>query len=113
METKNEPNSVVEKSKFFNRMDEELWMLCLSISRDLLFHVHSIRTPNEVWIKLDSLFGNVDELRGHQLENELITLNPTHFETIQDFFTKFKSLFLQLKKCGIEKKEDRLIFSIL
>ena len=34
-------------------------------------------------------------------------------ETLQDFFTKFKSLVLQLKKFGIEKKEDQLIVSIL
>ena len=35
---------------------------------------------------------------------------PTHFETIQDLFTKFKSLVFQLKQCGIENKEDNLIF---
>ena len=51
-------------------------------------------------------------MRGHQLENELITLSPTHFEMIQDFFTKFKSLVLQLKQCGIEKKEENFILSI-
>ena len=113
MGTENDPSSVVEKSKFFNRMDEVFGMICLKISRDLLFHVDSITTPNEVWFKLKSLVGRIDELRGHHLENELITLNPTHLETIQDFFTKFKSPILQLKQCGIKKKEEQLIFSIL
>ena len=94
-------------------MDVAFGMLCLIISRDILFHVDSFTTPNEFWLKIKSFFGKTGELRGHQLENELITLNPTHFETIQYFFTKFKSMVLQLKQCGIEKKEDNLILSIL
>ena len=32
--TEVEPNSFVEKSKFFNRLDEAFGMGCLSISRD-------------------------------------------------------------------------------
>ena len=108
-----EPNSVVEKDKYFNRLDEAYGLLCLSISRDILFHIDNLKTPNEVWVKLETLFGKTDELRGYQLENELIILSPVHFDTIHDFFTKFKSLVLQLKQCGIEKKEDHLILSIL
>ena len=52
MGTENDPNSVVEKSKYFNRLDEAFEMLCLSISRDLFFHVDNLTTPNEVWLKL-------------------------------------------------------------
>ena len=88
-------------------------MLCLIISRDLLFHVDSLRIPNEVWLNLESLFGKTDEMRGHQLENELISLSPTHYEKIQDFFTKFKALVLQLKWRGIENKYDNIVLSIL
>ena len=88
-------------------------MLCLSILRDLLFHVDSIGTPNEVSLKIDSLFWNTKDIEGHPLENELISLSPTHFETIQDFFTKFKLLVLQPKQCGIYKKEYNIIFYIL
>ena len=87
-----EPNSIVEKAKYFNRLDEAYGLLFLSISRELLFHIYILTTPNEVWVKLETFFGKTDELRGHQLENELISLSPSHFETIQDFFTKFKSL---------------------
>ena len=60
-----EPNSVVEKSKYFNRLDEDFGLLCLIISRELLFHVDNLKTPNEVWQKLESLFGKIDDLRGH------------------------------------------------
>ena len=32
---------------------------------------------------------------------------------MQLYFTKFKALVLQLKKCGIEKKEEKLVLTIL
>ena len=95
--TKVEQNSAVEKSKYFSRLDEAFGMLCLSILREIMFHVTNISTPNEFWIRLEDLFGNTDELRGHWLENELITMSPAHYETIQEFFTKFKSLVLHPK----------------
>ena len=85
MGTKTKPNSIVEKSKYFKKLDEAFGMICLIISRGLLFHVNILAKPNEFWKNIDSLSGNTDEVRGHQLENELISLSPTHFETIQDF----------------------------
>ena len=66
----------------------------MAISPDLLFHMESTTTPNNVWKTLDRLFGEQDELRGHQLENELIGLNPCNFDTIQYFFTMLKGLRL-------------------
>ena len=77
-----EPNFAVEKTKHFNKLDEAYGFLCLSISRELLFHLDSLTSPKEVWEKLESLFGKTNELRGHQLENELISLSPTHYDTI-------------------------------
>ena len=104
MGTKVKPNYVAKKSKYFNRLDEAYGLLCPRISRDILFHIDSLTTPNEVLVKQETLFGKTDELRGHQLENELISLSPMHFDTIHDFFTNFNSLVLQLKFYGIEKK---------
>ena len=72
MGTEVKPNSAIEKSKFFNRIDEAFGMLCLSISREFIFHVDNLATPNKVWLKLEALFGKIDEMRDHQLENELI-----------------------------------------
>ena len=77
-----EPNSTIEKLKYFNRLDEDFGMLCLKILREILFHVDNISTPNEVFLRIESLFGKNYELRGHQLENELITLILVHFDTI-------------------------------
>ena len=107
MGAETEPNSAMEKVKYFNILDEEFGILCLSASRDLIFHVDSIGTPNEFWLNLESLFWKIDEMRGHQLENELISLSQAHYEKIQDFFTKFKELVLQLKQYCIEKKKRR------
>ena len=100
----NEPNVVVEKAKCHNRMDESYGLLCLSIYRYLIFHIDGLTTPDQACTKLESLFGVQDEIRAHQLDNELILMSPMIFESIEGFFTKFKSLILMLKKCGIEKK---------
>ena len=47
------------------------------------------------------------------MENELFSLSTSILDSIEGFFTKFKSLFIFLKQCGIENKEDQLILSIL
>ena len=60
-----------------------------------------------------NIFGNTYEMRGHQIENELISLNPSSFKSLQLYFTKFKALVLQLKQCGIEKKKEQIVLAIL
>ena len=87
--------------------------MCLSISRDILFYLDGLTSPNEVWENIVEIFGNTDEMRGHQIENELISLIPSSFESLQLHFSKFKDLVLQLKQCGIEKKEKKIVLSIL
>ena len=67
MALENEPNYVVEKAKWHNRLDEAYGLFFLSISLDLLFHIDGLTTPKQVWTKLESLFGVQDELRAHQL----------------------------------------------
>ena len=95
----------VEKNKFLDRLDEPFGFMCTHISRDLLFHLEGLRTPKEAWEKLESLFGKQDELQGHIPENEMIALQPSSFETIQQFFTKYKVLVLQCKK--MRNREER------
>ena len=94
MATKVYPNAATEKIKWHNGMDEEYGLLCLRISRDLLFHLDSLTSHNEVWEELEDIFGNIDEMRGHQLENKLISLSPSSFESLQLYFSKFKALVL-------------------
>ena len=62
---------------------------------------------------LEVLYGKEYKLRGHILENELVALHSSSFETIQQVFTKFKSLVLQCRQCGIERKKEQHVLSIL
>ena len=98
-----EPTSAIEKNRYLNCMDEAYDLLCVSMSPELLFHVETCITLDEIWTKIESLFGKQDEMRGHMLEVELNSLDPRSFNNIQDFFMKFKSLLLQLKGCGVDK----------
>jgi hypothetical protein len=115
MNTDTEPTSAIEKSKYINRMDETLKTIGSLISPDLLFLISSCKTPIEAWTILEGLFGKQDEMRGHMLEVELLTLDPKSFENIQDFFTKFKDLLSQLKACGVDKskEEKQMVLTIL
>jgi len=94
METESNPNAAAEKIKWHNRRDETYGILCLSISRDLLYHLDGLTSPNEVWDKLEEIFGKIDEMRGHQIDNEVISLSPNSFESFQVYFSKFKALAL-------------------
>ena len=113
MEVEKDPTHYVDKEKYWNRIDEARGCLCLSISRDLVFHINGLKTPKEVWDKLDSLFEKKDDIRVYKLDNELISLHPFNFETLNDFFTKFKNQVFQLKLCKVEKEDDQLILAIL
>ena len=63
--------------------------------------------------QIETLYGKQDDLRVYQLENELMSLQPSNFETLNDFFTKFKHIVLLLKQCKVEKEDDQLILAIL
>ena len=108
-----EPHHPAEKNKSLNRLDEAFGFLCTHISIDLLFHLEGLRTPIESWENIEVLFFNQDEHQGHFLENELIALQPRSFDTIQQLFTRFKSLALQCRKCGIERKDEQHVLSII
>jgi hypothetical protein len=97
MNTDPEMTLAIEKSKYLNHVDEALETICSLIYPDLLFHISSCKTPNEAWTILEGLFGKQDEMRGHLMEVEMLTLDPKSFDNIQDFFTKFKDLLSQLK----------------
>ena len=44
--TEADPNVGAEKIKWHNKRDEAYGLLCLSISRDLLFHLAGLTSPN-------------------------------------------------------------------
>ena len=61
--TETEPNVVVEKIKYWNKLDEAYGFLCFPISKDLLFHITILKTPKEIWDKFTSLFDKQDDLQ--------------------------------------------------
>ena len=67
MDIKEEPTSVTDKAIFLNKKYEEFMFLCFSIFWDLLFHLQGLKTPKEIWDKLETLYGK-------QLENEYTSL---------------------------------------
>ena len=68
MATEVELNAGEEKIKWHNRRDEAYGLLCLSISKDLLFHLDGLTSPNEVCEKLVDLFGKTYEMRDIKLK---------------------------------------------
>ena len=48
MDTEEEPTSVTDKARFLDKKYEAFKFLCLSISRDLLFHLLGLKTPKEI-----------------------------------------------------------------
>ena len=55
METEANPNAATEKIKWHNRRDEAYGLLCLSISRDLRFHLDGLTSTNEVWENIEDI----------------------------------------------------------
>ena len=93
-----EPTDDDKKIKWENRCNEARGLIGMSISTDLRFHISRIDEPDKAWEKLESVFGKDDEIRGHQLENELISLYPNYFSCIQYYLSKYKTLRLLCEK---------------
>jgi hypothetical protein len=114
MDTETEPTSSIQKSKYMNQMDEAFGTICSLISPKLLFHISSYKTPNEACNTMEGIFGNQNDMRGHMLEVEFLTLDPKTFDNLQDFFNKYKDLLSQLKACGVDKSEEKqMVLTIL
>ena len=85
----------------------------MSTSTDLWFHIPIIDEPDQAWEKLESVFGKHNEIEGHKLENELLSLNPNYFSCIQDYLSKYKTLRILCVECKIKKEDKQCIYHIL
>ena len=56
LDMEEDPNHVVDKDRFFNKMNESFGFPCISISKDLLFHLSGLKTSKEIWDQLASLY---------------------------------------------------------
>jgi hypothetical protein len=57
MATEVEPTSIINKNGYLNHMDEAYDLICVLISLKLLFHIEACTTLDEIWTKLEDLFG--------------------------------------------------------
>ena len=101
------------KIKWENRCDEAHGLIGMSISIDLRFHISGINEPDIAWEKLESVFGKHNEIQGHQLENEFLSLNPNDFSCIQGYLSKYKTLRLLCAEYQIKKKDKQCIYHII
>ena len=97
------PEDEDKAAKCENRQDQAHGLIGMSISPDLRFHIAELDTPDEAMKQITKVFGIKNELRAHQLENELLTLDPNNFSCIEDFLSKFKTLRLLLEGVKVKK----------
>ena len=84
----------------------------MPISTDLRFYISRIDEPNQAWEKLEFVFGKHNEIRGYQLENELLSLNPNDFSCIQDYLSKYKTLRILCTEWNIKREDKQCIYHI-
>ena len=107
------PKDEDKVAKWENSQDKACGLIGMSISPDLRFHIAELDTPEEAMKQITKAFGIKNELRAHQLENELLTLDPNNFSCIEDFLSKFKTLRLLLEGVKVKKEDNNLIYFIL
>jgi hypothetical protein len=107
------PTDADKKAKWDNRNDKARGLIGMFISPDLRFHLQSIDKPKETWENIESVFGKHNIIRAQQLENQVLTLNPSDFSCIEDYLSKFKTLRTFCEECKVKIDEDRCIYLIL
>ena len=66
----------------------------------------------ESWDALKNLYGRMTKEDVYKIEDELVSLDPKTFDSIQDFIIKVNELRTKLDDCGSPIKDDRLIYLI-
>ena len=90
------PNDDEKKDKWENKNDQAPGLIGMFISPDLIFHLDGKDSLVKAWKKLNSIFGIKNEIRSFQVENELLTLDPSNFPSMEDYLSKFKTLKILL-----------------
>ena len=72
------------------------------------FHISRIDEPNLPWEKLESVFGKHNEIQGHQLENELLSLNSNDFHAFKTIYLSIKLLDSYVQNARLRKKTNNV-----
>jgi hypothetical protein len=107
------PTDDDKKSKWDNRNDKACGLIIISISLDLRYHLQGIDYLEKSWNTIESVFGKLNIIQAHQLENQILTLSPSDFSFLGDHLSKFKTLSILCEECKIVMEEQRCIYLIL
>jgi hypothetical protein len=107
------PDDEENVAKWNNKNDQACGLIGMSIWPNLRFHLNGLDSLVKAWDRLNTVFGIKNKIRAFQLENELLTLDPSNFPSIEDYLSKFKTLKLILEGCKVTKEEGPLIYGIL
>ena len=86
--------------------------ICLGVEDKIIYQIWNSSTSKEAWDTLQNLYGKVSEEDVFKIEDELVSLDPNTFDSIQDFIIKMNELKMKLDDCGSPIKDDRLIYLI-
>ena len=107
------PQDEDKKDKWKNKQNQAHGLIDMSTSPNLRFYISKIDIHNETMKNLNKVFGIKNKIRARQIENELLTLDPNNFSSIEDFLSKFKILRPILEGVKVKKEDGSLIYSIL
>ncbi len=68
--------------------------------------------PRKLGIPSKAFYGKVSKEDVFKIEDELVSLDPKSYDSIQDFIIKVNELRTKLTNCGSSIKDDRLIYLI-
>lgn len=72
------PMSKDENFDWLNKSDMDNGRLCLSLSRDILYHFIDIESPHEIWNKLKGLYSDEHDIEEHHLETKSSIYHSNH-----------------------------------
>ena len=103
----------VRKEDWETKQEMALGTLFKHISDPVKYHVRKLTSPTEVWDKLKTLYGTVDEDMAYTIEANLLKLDPKSFDSIKDYLTQVDDYRAQLSDCGEPIKDGKLIKHII
>ena len=61
-------------------MDEAYNFIYMPMYLKVLFQIEACTTVDDIWTKLECLFGKKDEMKGHMLNEILFSMEPQRFK---------------------------------
>ena len=78
----------------------------------IFYQIQKYNTSKEAWDALKNLYGKVTKEDIYKIEDELVSLYPKTFDSIQHFIIRVKELRTNIDDCGSPNKDDNLIYLI-